>query len=199
MQRINTSFVAAVITLVSMGGAAKGRDIVFKIDPVHSSVIFSVKHSDVSYTIGRFNHVSGEIVADDLYKPTMLEITAEVKTKSLDTNNKERDKKLRARSFFHAKKNPKIKFKTTKARRIEENKYELTGDLSLRGVTKEITVVFEMIGLKKVAPLKRRLGGQTTFSIKRSDFGMDHMLKGIGDEVTITVNLEAEFNIPPAG
>jgi len=56
-----------------------------------------------------------------------------------------------------------------------------------------------MIGLKKVAPLTHRLGGQITFTVKRSDFGMDYMLGEIADEVTVMVNLEGEYKIPPVG
>lgn len=192
-------FVATLMSVVVAGGYAEGAGPQYKIDPTHSTVIFKVKNRDISFIYGRFNKVSGTISADKLRKPTKLEIKAEVSTKSLDTNDRKRDRHLKSQEFFHVTTYPKITFETKESKQLEEDKFELTGVLSVLGVTKELTVVFEVTGLKEVKRGTRRLGGESTFTIKRSDFGMEYMLDGIADEVTVMVNLEAESVVLPAG
>ncbi|MGB2986202.1 MAG: YceI family protein [Phycisphaerae bacterium] len=190
--------VATLTAFVVAGGAGRAAAAEYKIDPDHSTVIFKVKSRDVSYVYGRFNSITGTIVVDNLRKPSKLEFNVEIKAKSLDTNNKERDRELKGADFFNTAKKPLITFKTKAVKKLEENMFEITGELSLLGITKELTVIFEQIGLKKVN-MTFRLGGQSTFTIKRSDFGMTHMLSEIADEVTVIANIEGGYVIPPSG
>jgi len=199
MNRLQAFLVTGVVLSVAVG-SARARGLEYKIDPVHSSVIFKVKNKGISYIFGRFNKISGVISANKLRKPTEFRIQAEVKTKSLDTGDNKRDNHLRGPQFLNARKLPAISFTTKKTSGIdEENKFELTGDLNFFGTSKEITVQCEMIGLVEIDSLTRRVGIITTFTIKRSDFGMDYMIPEVDDEVTVIVNLEAELKISPAG
>ena len=190
-----------VLVGLLMGAApgALGAGLDFKIDSENSAVLFKVKNRDVAFVYGRFNKVTGVINVDRRVDPTELSLEIKVSAKSLDTNSKKRDKHLKGKEFFDSRSKPNITFKSTKATKLEDNKFKVTGELEFLGIKKEITVEFQITGFKRIRGGKSRLGGQTTFTIKRSDFGMTNMLSEIADEVTIIVSLEGEFTMPPAG
>jgi len=191
---------AALTSVLLASGVAQAVMTEFKIDPTHSFVIFKVKNRGISYVYGRFNKVSGTIGVDDPDRTTQMEVSAEVGARSLDTNDRNRDKHVEGPDFLDAAKFKTISFKTTaESKPLEDNKFELTGELTLLGVTKELTITFEFLGIKKMEKGATRLGGETTFTIKRSEFGMDKMLEGVADEVTIIVSLQAERQPPAAG
>ncbi len=191
-------FAAALGAFVLTGSVASQAAPTYEIDPDHSSVIFKVKNRDIVFVYGRFNKISGSIVTDTLRKPSKLDITAEVQAKSIDTNVTKRDRQLKGGEFLKVSKNRSITFKTKDSKRLEDGRFELVGELTLLGVAKEITVIFEPTGTGK-ASMAFQLGGHITFTIKRSDFGMDAMIPDIADEVTVFVSLEGKFNIPPSG
>jgi len=199
MKRNLTILTAILISFVAVENVqAKGLE--YKIDPTHSTVIFKVKNKNTSYVFGRFNKISGVISTNSLKKPTRFEINAEVETKSLDTGNNKRDNHVKGKQFLSARKNPTISFTTKKTNNFDEdNKFELTGVLNFFGTSKEITVQCEFVGMNEIDSFTRRVGIFSTFTIKRSEFGMDYMIPEIDDEVTIIVNLEAELKIIPAG
>jgi polyisoprenoid-binding protein YceI len=162
---------------------------VFSVDTTHSSLIYKIKHQDVAYFYGRFNDVNGAFKLDPA-SPESGSVDMTVKADSVDTGNKKRDDHLRSQDFFSAKEFEKITFKSTSVKKSGENTFDVTGDFTMHGVTKQITVPVEFTG----AATGRRgqiAGIHTTFTIKRSDYGMDFMQgKGLGDEVTITASLE---------
>lgn len=171
----------------------------FKIDGTHSSVVFKVLNRDVSFVFGRFNDIEGSFYVDTFKDPKELEVRATVKAKGIDTNDKGRDKDLRKSNFFDVKKHKEISFTTTSSKQLEDGKFELTGDLTLLGQTHPITVLFEFTGSARMSGGKLLVGGITTFTLQRSQWGMTHALKGIADEVTITVSLQARRDLPRAG
>jgi len=178
---------AAVVLIAPQQTQAEGD--VYKIDPVQSTVIFKVMNRGVSHVYGRFNYVAGRLLFDE-HDPSAFRAYVTIKTESLDTNNRKRDHHLKGPDFFNAKQFRTMNFETKRSRKIDENKIELTGELAVHGKTRSLTVVFEITGAKQVSPGEFRIGGETTFKIKRSDFGMSFGIPGIGDEVTIMVNLE---------
>lgn len=167
----------------------------YNIDTVHSAVLFRAKHLGVSYNYGRFNEFSGSITMDetDISKSS---IELEVKAASVDTANNKRDQHLRSPDFFNAKQFPVITFKSTKvsSKPGQENMLEVTGDFYLHGVKKSITVDVEITGEGKSRKGEALIGFETTFTIKRSEYGMNFELKGISDEIRITVSVEAINN-----
>ena len=126
-------------------------------------------------------------------------VSVEVESKSLDTNDKKRDKHLKSKDFFATKKNKTIKFETKKCKKLEDGTFELMGELTLLGETLPVTVAMELVGITKGQGGGLTFGGEATFTIKRSDWGMDSMLKGIADEVTVSVSIYAIQRINPAG
>lgn len=191
MKAIRTGLLALV--LAAAWAAPSFAAETYTIDPVHSTIGFSIKHLTVSEVQGNFKTFSGSITLDGA--ATQLEATIE--TKSINTQNEGRDKHLLNADFFDADNNPSITFKS-KSVKVEGSTYQVTGDLTIKGVTKEITIPFTVAG-----PIKNPMGegqvigvsGQT--KINRQDYGvkfnkqMDQGGLMIGDDVAITINLEA--------
>jgi len=158
----------------------------FKIDPVHSSVVFKIKHANVSYVYGRFNTVAGTFTLDG--DKSTVEAAAPIA--SVDTNNPKRDEHIKGPDFFNAKQFAEVSFKSTKIE-SKDGKLSVTGDLTLHGVTKSITVPLEVFGQGPgMGPGEVRAGIGGEFTVKRSDYGMDKMLPMIGDDVTLMIALE---------
>ena len=182
--------VTAFILIIAAAGPALAQT-TYQLDPVHSQVVFKVKHFGVSNNYGRFNKVEGMVKWDAaLLQNSAIEIT--IATESVDTGAEKRDQHLRSNDFFNAKQFPVITFKSKSISSKGGNMYSVTGDLMLHGVTKEITADFEFIGEIETRR-GRRIGGEAMFTIKRSEFGMNFMIDNgtVGDDVTVMVNVEA--------
>jgi polyisoprenoid-binding protein YceI len=173
--------------LLAAASSARAED--YKVDPVHSSLVFRSKHFGVGYIFGRFNEFSGTFRLDDKNAANSA-IEMEVKAGSIDTNFAKRDAHLKGPDFFNVKQFPTIAFKSTSFKKVDDAHYEVTGDLTLHGVAKPVTVKLERVGSGKDPMGTYRTGLETTFTIKRSDFDMKFMLEGIGDEVRITLAVE---------
>lgn len=162
----------------------------YRVDPEHASVMFKVKHLGVSYTYGRFNEVSGSFVLDEA-NPAASRLEVVIKTQSVDTGNERRDRHLRNADFFDAGQFPEIRFVSKTVSRAEPNQFTVTGDLTLHGVTRPLTVTINKVGAGPDPWGGQRAGGELTFTVKRSDFGMSYGLPDVvGDEVTLFVSLE---------
>jgi polyisoprenoid-binding protein YceI len=167
----------------------------YTVDPVHSSVLFKIKHMNVADFYGRFNDYSGEIVLDEA-DPTGSSVSFEVKVASIDTNNEQRDTHLRSADFFAADQHPAIKFRSTRIKDVEDDEIDLEGELTLHGVTKPLSLKLERIGAGPDMWGGQRAGFATELTLKRSDYGMTTMLEGpngvkpLGDEVTLIISLE---------
>ena len=181
------SLAAAALLLA---GSAQAE--VYTIDSEHSSVAFSIRHL-VSRTSGRFNEFSGTINYDEKTPAaTMVEVTIQVA--SIDTDNERRDGHLRSGDFFGVEKFPTFTFKSTKAE-AKDGKILLTGDLTMHGVTKTITLPVEVLGTGTHPRSKKPLAGFSAETvIKRSDYGINSWTDAagvLGDEVKISVTVEA--------
>jgi polyisoprenoid-binding protein YceI len=160
----------------------------YKIDPIHSSVVFSTKHVGVTDFYGDFKDISGTVTFDAA-DPAKSSVEVTVPVESVDTRNEKRDQHLKSPDFFNAKQFPTLSFKSTKVE-ASGNTYKVTGDFTLHGVTKPLTVEFKKGGEGKGMQGETRGGGEARFTIKRSDFGMSFMPAAIGDEVAIILSLE---------
>jgi polyisoprenoid-binding protein YceI len=157
----------------------------FTLDAAHSAVTFKISHIGLSWTHGRFNDVSGTFTIDKDKSAFALNI----KTESIDTGVPKRDEHLRSPDFFNAKQFPAISFKTTSAKSVDGG-YEVTGDLTLHGVTKPVTFTLKGGRTAEFPKGVTRTGFSTELTIKRSDFGMDKAKEAIGDEVYISISFE---------
>ena len=162
----------------------------YKVDPAHSFVSFRIKHMNIGYAYGRFNDFSGVFLIDEP-SGNGLTFDFEMKADSVDTGNAKRDQHLKSADFFNVKEFPKIEFKSKQARRNGEKGLEVAGELTLHGVTKVINVHLERVGSGKDPGGNVRTGYDGSFSLKRSDFGMNFGNDGaLGDDVTVTVAFE---------
>lgn len=185
---MKTAFLTACAALLLLS-PAMAQD-TYKVDRDHSIALFRIKHLGVSFTYGRFNELEGTIVLDEA-NPEKSSVELVVKATSLDTNQPKRDEHLRGPDFFNVKQFPEIRFKSKSWKKSGESSYQITGDLTLHGVTKEITVNVDHTGSGKDPWGGFRSGFELVFTIKRSDFDMKYMLGGpVGDEVRLTVSVE---------
>ena len=182
-----------ILTLVAVLAASVAVPAIaatFKVDGTHSTVIFRVKHMNASYAYGRFNAISGNFAIDEA-NPAASSFDFTIKTDSIDTADAKRDAHLKRADFFNAAQYPTITFKSTNVKAAAaKGTYDVTGDLNLHGVTKAITVKVEHSGTAKGMMGGTIAGIESTFTIKRSDFGMKGMIGPVGDDVTITLSAE---------
>lgn len=162
----------------------------YTVDATHSAALFKVKHFGISFVAGGFTNISGRIVVDrDSLGNSSVEIA--IRTASVNTHLEKRDEHLRNADFFNVKKYPTMSFKSSRVRKLKDNVGEVTGSFTLHGVTKTITTTVTFLGETDVPWGQHRAGFKTSFSINRSDYGMDKLLGPAGNDVQITLLVEA--------
>lgn len=181
-------FALAVVAFTTRPAGAADT---FNLDSVHSALVFKVKHLNVSYSWGMLNSPTGRIVWDSA-DPTRSTFEISAKVENIHTANAKRDNHLRSPDFFDGRQFPNITFKSTAVKPAGENKYEVSGDLTIRGNTRPITVTLEHFGTVTGPQGRVKTGFDGSFTINRQDFGVSYMPEGIGNEVTIFVALEAD-------
>jgi polyisoprenoid-binding protein YceI len=186
-------FLSLVIGVLVSASAFAGEK--YMIDPVHSSVGFSIRHLLISNVRGDFTEFSGTIDFDEV-DITKSSVDVNIKTFSIDTDNTDRDKHLASADFFDGEKFPEITFKSSKIEKSERG-LTLTGMLTMHGVTKEVIIPFEFIG-KVMGPMgKERLGFEGSALLDRKEFGitwnktLDEGGLALGNEVKVELNIEA--------
>lgn len=183
---------AAAVCLASISEAAPET---YKIDPVHSSITFKVRHL-FSFVTGKFTKFDGTFTIDP-DAPDKSIVSATVETASIDTANAKRDEDLKSPNFFDASKFPEITFKSKTVRPTGKDTGDITGDFTMHGVTKELTLHAQFLGKGK--GMKGEISGWHLASdpIKRSDFGLNwnEAIEGtavVGDDVEIAIDIEAD-------
>lgn len=168
----------------------------FEVDNDHTSLLFAVSHAGLSYTYGRFEKCSGQV----LLKKNVGEsnFRFEIDVASINTNSRLRDEHLLGPEFFDAKKFSKITFDSTDVKLDGASKnYVVTGMMSMHGVERKVEMPITMIGVGKGPMGKTRGGFVTKFTIQRSDFGIDSMAKVIGDQIAVTFSFEGVLKDAP--
>ncbi len=163
------------------------------IDPIHSSISFSVRHLVVSKVRGRFGAFSGAVTVAADGTPS---VTAEIDIASVDTGNDQRDAHLRATDFFDVEKFPTATFTSTSVN-ADGDEYRVEGDFTLKGVTKRITLPVQFNGVNPGMGHGAVAGFEASVVLNRKDFGIDIDMPletggaVVGDKVTITLEIEA--------
>jgi polyisoprenoid-binding protein YceI len=186
MVRSFLTFVFALALAVSAAAQAG----TWQIDPNHSAAQFSVRHLGVSTVRGAFTRVSGTATFDPA-DPSKTSLDATIDAASVDTRVEMRDNDLRSPHFLEVQKYPNITFKSKQAKSAGSGKLQITGDLTIHGVTKEI--VLDVDGPS--APIKdpwgnQRIGASATTKINRQDFGVNGAPGVVGDDISITIDVE---------
>jgi polyisoprenoid-binding protein YceI len=162
----------------------------YTVDGSHTSVLFGISHLGFSSYHGRFNTVEGSVTFD-AKNPEKSSVDITIPIKSIDTNHDELEAKLQKPDWFDAAQFPTATFKSTKVMKVSANKGKITGDLTLRGVTKPLVldVTFNGAGANPFAKANA-LGFSATGKIKRSEFGLSNYVPAVGDEVALAIELE---------
>ncbi len=166
----------------------------YALDKSHTSILFGISHLGYSYTYGRFNDAEGKFTWDNA-NPAASSFQLLIKTASIDSNDKARDDHLRNADFFNASQFPHITFVSTKVEALPQpgpsgQTHNVTGNLTMHGVTKQIVLPLKKLGEGKGPFGKYRTGFSCQTTLKRSEFGMTNMLPNIGDEVAVTISFE---------
>lgn len=165
----------------------------FALDPDHTYITFFVSHVGYSDLAGMFLESSGGFTYDEEAKE-LKRAKIVVKTDSVFTNHDERDKHLKSADFLNTGEFPEMTFVATKAEKVSDTEGKITGDLTLLGVTKPITldVTFNKAGNYPFGDGHYALGFDATGSLKRSDFGMSYGVDGgiVGDEIKLVIGAE---------
>ena len=178
----------AVIFFVAAAWAQSSE---WQIDPAHSTIGFTVRHLGISNVHGRFTKVSGSAMLDD-NDITKSSVNATIDIASIDTGNQNRDNDLKSPNYFDAAQFPTMTFKSKSVSKDGEGKLKIVGDLTIHGVTKEVTLDVEGPSAPaKMGPMQRR-GLSATTSINRKDFGVGSKAPAamVGEEIKIQIDSE---------
>jgi polyisoprenoid-binding protein YceI len=165
------------------------------IDPVHSHVEFSVRHLMISTVKGRFAGVQGTAVLDEA-QPGNSKVEVTIDVRSIDTHEPDRDTHLRSADFFEIEKFSAMTYRSTRVEKAGDDRYRVTGDLTIRDQTRPVALDVTLEGKGKDPWGGDRMGFSATARIKRSDFGLkwNQLLEAggvaVGDEVKIAIDVE---------
>ena len=174
----------------------------WQIDSSHSHVGFSVKHMMIATVRGQFERYTGTLAldTDDLTRST---ITGEIEVASINTREAQRDDHLRSADFFDAATYPTMSFRSTRLEHVAGNEYRVIGDLTIRGVTNEVTLDAEYAGIHKDPWGNTRTGFSVTGTLNRKDFGLSWnaaLETGgvlVGDKIKLELDIEAVLQSAP--
>jgi len=192
---MKSTLVAAALTaafMVSTGAPTAALAASYTIDETHAHAAFRVSHLGFSHTLGQFKEISGSLEFDEA-NPTASSVSVTINTASVDSANEARDEHLRKADFLNVEEFPTMTFTSTAIEVTGEKTGKLTGDLTLLGVTKPVTldVTFNQEGPHPFDPSKIVAGFSASGEINRTNFGMAYAAPAIGETVELMIEVEA--------
>jgi polyisoprenoid-binding protein YceI len=185
-----TRTVLTIVAAVALAASAAAQAGTWQIDPAHSSAQFSVRHLGVSTVRGAFTKVTGS-AKHDAADPSKDTLEATIEATSVDTRVEMRDNDLRSPNFLDVQKFPTITFHSKQTKVAGSGKLQITGDLTIHGVTKEVVLDVDGPSAAVKDPWgNQRIGASATTKINRKDFGVNGAAGIVGDEITITIDAE---------
>lgn len=184
-----------LLASLALFASARAEVEVYKIDPVHSSVGYSLRHVLSKFT-SSFTKVGGDLTIDreNLERSS---VAASIDVAALTTDNEGRDKHIKGPDFFDTAKFPTATFKSKSFKKTGETTFDITGDLTIKGITKEVVLKANLLGFAPgMRPGTFLTGWEATTTIKKSEFGLAGpamVAKALGDDVVLTINIEAGF------
>lgn len=164
------------------------------IDPTHSEIQFKVKHLVISTVTGKFNEFSGHIETDgDAIEGGSAEFSAKIN--SISTGNSDRDGHLKSDDFFNAEKYPELTFKSTDISKVDEHNYKMTGDLTIREVTKPVTLDVVYGGTVTDPYGNEKAGFEISGKINRKDFNLKWSAVTEAGSVVVSDDVKIELNV----
>lgn len=181
----------ASITTLSMA-----KPVAYQIDPTHTATVFSWSHFGFSTPSANFRDIQGTIQVDN-EAPAKSSVSVVIPVESLNTNVQALDEHLKTADFFDAQKYPTITFKSTKVETKDKKKFKITGDLTVKGITKPV-VLDAVLNKEAVHPMSKAqtIGFNAKTSFDRSAFGIGGYVPNVGDKITVHITTEA--SVPTA-
>lgn len=193
MQFLKNTVAASVLVTSLSGFAADYGAGTYQIDPAHSKLGFEVPHLVISTVEGRFKNVEGSVQLAEKFKDSKF--SAKIDASSIDTGVAQRDDHLRSADFFNVKESPSLEFVSTKVEGTPKN-FKLTGDLTIRGVTRKVTLQSKYLGTAVDGYGNEKVAFQGVTKINRKDFGLtwNSVVEAgpvVGDKITIDLRIQA--------
>ncbi|ENQ5603580.1 polyisoprenoid-binding protein [Acinetobacter baumannii] len=163
----------------------------YKIDPTHTATVFSWNHFGFSTPSANFSDIQGVIKVDNA-KPANSSVNVTIPLSSVNTNVPALDKEFQEEAWFNAAKYPNITFKSTKVETKDKKYFKITGDLTVKGITKPV-VLDAVLNKQGEHPMAKVpvIGFNATTSFNRSDFGLGNYVPNVGDKITVNITTEA--------
>ncbi|CAI4201802.1 TPA: YceI family protein [Acinetobacter baumannii] len=163
----------------------------YKIDPTHTATVFSWNHFGFSTPSANFSDIQGVIKVDNT-KPANSSVNVTIPLSSVNTNVPALDKEFQEEAWFNAAKYPNITFKSTKVETKDKKHFKITGDLTVKGITKPV-VLDAVLNKQGEHPMAKvpAIGFNATTSFNRSDFGLGNYVPNVGDKITVNITTEA--------
>lgn len=183
--------IALGLTLASVATFTLAKPVTYTIDPTHTATVFTWNHFGFSMPSGNFSDIQGKIVVDN-DKPANSSVNVTIPLSSLNTNVGALDEHLKGADFFDAAKYPNITFKSTKVQALGKNKYKITGNLTVKDVTKPV-VLDAVLNKQGEHPMAKvpAIGFNATTSFDRSAFGVGGYVPNVGDKISVNITTEA--------
>ncbi|RUT44073.1 YceI family protein [Acinetobacter baumannii] len=163
----------------------------YKIDPTHTATVFSWNHFGFSTPSANFSDIQG-VIKVDIAKPANSSVNVTIPLSSVNTNVPALDKEFQEEAWFNAAKYPNITFKSTKVETKDKKHFKITGDLTVKGITKPV-VLDAVLNKQGEHPMAKvpAIGFNATTSFNRSDFGLGNYVPNVGDKITVNITTEA--------
>ncbi|GAA5181607.1 YceI family protein [Acinetobacter kookii] len=188
---MNFKAITLGLAVASVATLSLAKPVAYQIDPTHTATVFSWNHFGFSTPSANFSDIQGTINVDNA-KPANSSVNVTIPLSSLNTNVKALDEHLKTADFFDAAKYPNITFKSTKVQALGKNKYKITGNLTVKDVTKPV-VLDAVLNKQGVHPMTKAesIGFNATTSFNRSAFGVGGYVPNVGDKITVNITTEA--------
>lgn len=183
------SLFTSSLLLSSIGSIAQAADYKVDVEGAHAFIQFKIKHLGYSWLLGRFNHFDGKFSYDEKV-PNASNITISIDTKSIDSNHAERDKHLKGKDFLDVSEFPKASFVSKSFNFSDENNAIVTGDFTLKGVTKNISFPISKVGGGKDPWGGERVGFEGKTTLKLTDYNVSYNLGPASTHVEISLFVE---------
>lgn len=188
---MNMKTLALGLAIASAATMTMAKPVAYQIDPTHTATVFTWDHFGFSTPSGNFSNIQGTINIDEK-KPANSSVNVTIPLSSINTNVKALDEHLMAADWFDAAKYPTITFKSTKVETQDKKNFKITGDLTVKGVTKPV-VLDAVLNKQGPHPMTKAatVGFNATTSFDRSAFGIAGFLPNVGDKITVNITTEA--------
>lgn len=188
---MNLKAITLGLAVASVATFSMAKPVAYQIDPTHTATVFSWSHFGFSTPSANFTDIQGTINVDN-EKPATSSVNVTIPVASINTNVKALDEHIKSADFFDAAKYPNITFKSTKVETKDKQHFKITGDLTVKGVTKPV-VLDAVLNKQAVHPMTKlqSIGFNATTSFDRSAFGIGGYVPNVGDKITVNITTEA--------